>query len=158
MALAAGLMLALAFPSGCATAPAPSRPLPTLQVQRLETKVGSVLARQVAAWNAGDIPAFMEGYARSADTRFASGASVTRGWDTVLKRYQSRYGDRKAMGHLDFTELEFSVLSPDAVMVFGHWRLTRDADRPGGLFTLLFRRSESGWRIVHDHTSAESPN
>ena len=62
------------------------------------------------------------------------------------------------MGHLDFSELEFSVLSAESVVVFGHWRLKRATDQPGGLFTLLFQRTEAGWRIVHDHTSAESPN
>lgn len=117
--------------------------------------VRGVLSRQVEAWNAGNIPEFMEGYSVSADTRFASGGSVTRGWLTVLKRYQSRYTDRKAMGQLTFSDLEFTVLGPDSILVFGHWRLQRDADHPGGLFTLVFRRMGNDWRIVHDHTSAE---
>ena len=37
---------------------------------------------------------------------------------------------------------------------FGRWRLERAQDAPSGLFTLLFRRTSAGWRIVHDHTSA----
>ncbi len=119
------------------------------------TAVRGVLSRQVDAWNAGNIPEFMQGYSVSADTRFASGGSVTRGWLTVLKRYQSRYTDRKAMGQLTFSELEFTVLGPDSILVFGHWRLQREADHPGGLFTLVFRRMGNDWRIVHDHTSAE---
>jgi hypothetical protein len=30
----------------------------------------------------------------------------------------------------------------------------KDGTRPNGLFTLLFRRIDGKWRIVHDHTSA----
>ena len=30
-----------------------------------------------------------------------------------------------------------------------------DGAKPGGLFTLIFRKFPEGWKIVHDHTSAE---
>ena len=30
-----------------------------------------------------------------------------------------------------------------------------DGTRPGGLFTVIFRKLPEGWKIVHDHTSAE---
>jgi ketosteroid isomerase-like protein len=30
-----------------------------------------------------------------------------------------------------------------------------DGKTPHGLFTLIFKRFPEGWRIVHDHTSAE---
>lgn len=143
--------------SGCATNQA-HRPLqPAARVSGITAEVNEVLSRQVAAWNAGDIPAFMDGYDTGSATRFASGGSVTRGWATVLARYRDRYKDRRAMGILTFSDLEFSVLADDAVLAFGHWRLQRDADHPGGLFTLLFRKTAGGWRIVHDHTSSEDP-
>lgn len=65
------------------------------------------------------------------------------------------------MGTLDFEEVEVEVLSPDAALVWGAYRLQRAADQPNGRFTLVFRRVPSGdaggadaWRIVHDHTSA----
>ena len=32
--------------------------------------------------------------------------------------------------------------------------LERNAGRPGGVFTLVFRRLDGEWKIVHDHTSA----
>ena len=158
LALAGALFVCWGIPSGCAHGPSTSRPIAAPIADRIREDVGAVLTRQVSAWNAGDIPTFMEGYARSENTRFASGGTITRGWATVLQRYQSRYQDRKAMGHLEFSGLEFSVLSSDSVMVFGHWRLKREADQPGGLFTLIFQRTDAGWRIVHDHTSAETPN
>jgi ketosteroid isomerase-like protein len=59
------------------------------------------------------------------------------------------------MGALAFSELEFKPLSEFYMMAVGHWQLTRDADTPRGRFTLIFRRTNAGWRIVHDHTSSE---
>ena len=76
----------------------------------------------------------------------------------MFDRYQKRYGDRASMGVLKFSEVEVTVLAPDAAFAVGRWRLERAQDAPSGLFTLLFRRESAGWRIVQDHTSAaESP-
>ena len=58
------------------------------------------------------------------------------------------------MGRLAFSDLDVSPLSPDAAVVRGRWELTlADGQKPGGLFTLVFRRFPQGWKIVHYHTS-----
>lgn len=120
-------------------------------------EVRAVLDQQLADWNAGDIAGFMRGYAKSSSTRFGSGDEVTRGWRTVFDRYVAHYGNRTAMGRLTFSEVEITPLSTVNIEVFGHWRLDREKDSRHGLFTLLFRRTASGWRIIHDHTSAATP-
>jgi ketosteroid isomerase-like protein len=117
--------------------------------------VRAVLEAQEAAWNAGDIEGFMDGYWRHRDLRFASGGTVTTGWLSTLERYQVRYETPQKMGRLAFTDLDVTVLGSDAALVFGRWALERAEDRPAGLFTLLFRKTDRGWVIVHDHTSAE---
>lgn len=101
----------------------------------------------------------MQGYWQSDSLRFASGGNINRGWKTTLERYQKSYPDKAAMGKLTFSNLETTVLSADAALVFGKWELTReqdktDKDRPHGLFTLTFRKTPQGWKIVHDHTSS----
>ena len=118
--------------------------------------VRAVLEAQAAAWNRGDIEGYMDGYARSAETVFVSGDKVTRGWQTVLEHYKKGYDSREKMGTLVFSELEISPLSRDAAVAMGRWQLTRAADTPHGRFTLIFRRTPQGWRIVHDHTSSAS--
>ena len=128
--------------------------MPSTTAANAESQVRAVLDAQVRAWNAGDLRGFMEGYARSDQTRFQSGGDVSLGWQTVFDRYQKRYGDRARMGILKFSEVEVTTLAPDVALAFGRWRLERAQDAPSGLFTLLFRRTSSGWRIVHDHTSA----
>ena len=122
-----------------------------------ETKIRQVLADQAAAWCRGDIDGFMEGYAKAPDLRFASGDTVTRGWQETLARYKEHYPERAEMGALTFADLEVTTLAPDAALVFGRWRLHTARGEPHGLFTLLFRKTDAGWRIVADHTSAASP-
>ena len=116
-------------------------------------EIQSILTAQQAAWNRGDIDAFMNGYARSASTVFVSQDEVSRGWETVRDRYRAKYSDRTKMGTLSFSEIEVTMLSPDAAVVLGRWRLKRTNDEPHGRFTLIFKRLPEGWRIVHDHTS-----
>jgi uncharacterized protein (TIGR02246 family) len=117
-------------------------------------EIQSVLTTQQDAWNRGDIDAFMTGYAQSASTVFVSEDEVTRGWETVRDRYRVKYSDRAKMGTLSFSDIEVTMLSPDAAVVLGRWRLKRANDQPHGRFTLIFKRLPEGWRIVHDHTSA----
>jgi uncharacterized protein (TIGR02246 family) len=117
-------------------------------------EIQSVLSAQQDAWNRGDIDAFMNGYAQSASTVFVAEDEVRRGWETVRDRYRIRYSDRAKMGTLSFSDIEVTMLSPDAAVVLGLWRLKRANDEPHGRFTLIFKRLPEGWRIVHDHTSA----
>jgi ketosteroid isomerase-like protein len=117
--------------------------------------VRSVIEAQQAAWNRGDIEGYMDGYAREEATTFVSGDTITRGWQTVLERYRKRYDSPAKMGKLTFSELELKPLSPFYTMATGRWRLAREGDAPRGRFTLIFRRTVGGWRIVHDHTSSE---
>src|SRR5438552_8093389 len=122
---------------GCAGCASPS-PKP---VATAEQEIRAVLEAQVRAWNAGDLRGFMDGYARSDWTRFQSGGEVSLGWQTVFERYQKRYGNPAQMGTLTFSDLEVTVLAPDAALAFGRWRLDRAQETPSGLFTLLFRRT-----------------
>lgn len=127
---------------------------PTVQSEKIKTKIVQTLEAQDAAWNAGDIDGFMQTYWKSDKLRFASGGHVRRGWQATLDGYKKRYPDKAAMGQLSFTDLEIDVLSDDAALVFGRWELKRANDNPGGLFTLLMRKLDGEWKIVSDHTSA----
>jgi ketosteroid isomerase-like protein len=128
----------------------------------LEEGIKRVLLSQVEAWNHGKLEGFMQGYWRSPDLTFFSGATVTRGWEPTLQRYRQRYqAEGKEMGKLEFQELNIDLLSRKSAVVTGKWQLTMsagktpDGKQPHGLFTLVFKRLPGGWKIVHDHTSAE---
>ena len=121
-----------------------------------QAAIRQVLDEQVAAWNRQDLDGFMQGYWRSPQLTFFSGAKVYRGWDTALQRYRKVYqsGGRQ-MGKLDFSDLQIELLSPSAALVRGAFHLAMpDGKQPHGIFTLVFRKFPQGWRIIHDHTCA----
>ena len=116
------------------------------------TAIRAVLDAQVAAWNRGDIDAYMAGYANSDATMFV-GTDVTRGWTKVRDRYKAKYDSPAKMGTLTFSDVDLRPLGDDDVVVTGAWKLTRAADAPHGRFTLIVHRRAEGWRIVYDHSS-----
>src|ERR1700682_493438 len=116
--------------------------------------INAVLSAQQAAWNRGDVDAFLVGYWRSPELTFSGSSGVARSWDGVLARYKKNYPGSEAMGRLDFSALEFRLLGPDAALVLGRWHLKREKDDVGGVFTLVWQRFPDGWKIIHDHTSA----
>jgi ketosteroid isomerase-like protein len=146
-------------------------PLRTSEAENPESQIRTVLNAQVAAWNRGDIPEYMNGYWKSDKLVFVGSSGVTRGWQATLDRYIKHYPDRKTMGRLTFSDLEIIVLNPDAAFVLGKWHLQRggrsgglqagalssnSAGEPpdiGGVFSLVLRKFPEGWRIIADHTS-----
>jgi uncharacterized protein (TIGR02246 family) len=121
---------------------------------RKSAAIRAVLDAQRDAWNRGDLEGYMDGYDRSPDTEFVGGDTITRGWQTVLERYQKNYNSREKMGTLTFSEIEVNVLSKDAALLLGRWRIKRANGEPHGTFSLVFRLKRAGWRIVHDHSSS----
>jgi ketosteroid isomerase-like protein len=125
------------------------------QPNSTEQAIRNVLEEQQAAWNRGDIEAFMSGYDASESTTFV-GATITRGYQQVLDNYRRRYPNKAKMGHLTFSNLEVHPLEARYALVIGKWHLDRQADaggNAGGIFTLLFKKTAAGWKIVVDHTS-----
>jgi beta-aspartyl-peptidase (threonine type) len=136
----------LAAAAGCATAdPALDR-----------REILGVLGAQAEAWNRGDLDAFLSGYRPSEGTVFAGGDKVHRGFQAMERRYREAYPTKEKMGRLAFSNLAFEQLESGLAVVTGSWELevAGTEKRPGGVFTLIWRRFDEGWRIVHDHTSS----
>jgi uncharacterized protein (TIGR02246 family) len=116
--------------------------------------IHAVLKAQQAAWNRGDVEAFLVGYWQSSELTFSGSNGVSRGWDGVRARYKKNYPDIATMGELDFSDLELRFLGPSAALVLGKWHLKREtAGDLGGVFTLVWQKFPEGWKIIHDHTS-----
>jgi ketosteroid isomerase-like protein len=137
--------------------------------------IEAVLRTQQEAWNRGDVDAFAEHYWKSEDLTFSSGGKTTRGWEETLRGYRERYPTREKMGRLEFGNLEITPLGDAAALVLGEWRLERGTDETStatdgtggtpvprsetlsGNFSLIFRKLDGRWVIVHDHTSRKVP-
>jgi uncharacterized protein (TIGR02246 family) len=127
--------------------------IPSLSQTNDETEVRNVLAKQNAAWNRGDIDAFMVGYWESDSLMFIGQSGVTYGYKKTLANYKKNYPDTTVMGKLTFTLIQVKQLSPEYFHVTGKYYLTRTIGDASGHFTLVFRKIYGKWVIVSDHSS-----
>jgi ketosteroid isomerase-like protein len=153
------LLLALAFTISASLLPA--------QIAGTETSgddepaIRAAIAAQVAAWNHGDIPAFMQAYEDSPDTTFI-GATVNKGFQPISDRYKKAYSNPAQMGTLTFSDLGVRLLpgscgKAEFAVVTGRFHLQRsqkgEAQKDDGIFSLVWRKGPQGWKILLDHTS-----
>jgi uncharacterized protein (TIGR02246 family) len=126
-----------------------------------EGAIRAAMAAQVAAWNKGDVATFMQGYENSPDTTFV-GASVHKGYEPILKRYEANYTNAAQMGTLTFSNLEVRLLpgscgAVEYAVVTGNFHLDRTqkgaATKDDGIFSLVWHKGSEGWKIVLDHSS-----
>ncbi len=118
-------------------------------------RVEDTLDRQVSAWNSGDLARFAETY--SEDAVFV-GTPLLHGRAALLARYKSRYPNKSAMGKLRFHILEVRPLDKKFATVIGEWRLSRSKSAGGdvgGIFSLILRNEDDGWKIVLDHSQQQ---
>jgi uncharacterized protein (TIGR02246 family) len=129
--------------------------LPTLSAQT--PAVEQVLKDSQAAWNRGDLAAFASYYEDSPDTTFIGREVVRGGVAAILERYRRAYPTREAMGTLTFSEIAVRPLANGIALSTGKYALKRSASGGGdaaGRFTLILKRTTAGWKIIHDHSSA----
>ncbi len=128
-------------------------PLHTASPQELA--VVKVLVAQEAAWNRGDIESFAKGYKDSPNTIFIS-HQVNRGYAGLIEEYRKEYPTKAAMGTLSFSELEVHALDENFAFCIGKYQLDRNKKEGGraeGLFSLIFEKTDQGWKIIVDHTT-----
>ncbi|MBL8921833.1 MAG: nuclear transport factor 2 family protein [Myxococcaceae bacterium] len=124
-------------------------------------EVLTLVQKQVAAWNRGDLDGFCAVYAddavfvtppraAQADAGVSASDGVTRGRAEVLARYKKRYPDGKAMGQLAIEPWDVRE-TRDTVSISAKWTL-RYPDKPAlsGNTVIVLLRGAGGWRIVHD--------
>jgi len=121
-----------------------------------QVAIPTVMRLQERSWNRGDVATFMTGYLNSPDITYTSAGVVVRGYDTLMKRYTTKYGgNRRDMGTLRFENLRITPLGKDYALCVGQWFLDLGGKKGpvDGVFSLLWQRTVDGWKIIHDHTS-----
>lgn len=118
--------------------------------------VEATLAAQAEAWNREDLDGFMDKYTRSDQLVFTSGGKVRRGWQATYDAFSTKYATAPGtMGQLQFEVLQVDPAGADGCVVLGRWTLTSGAHPATGLFSVVLERQAAGWRVIHDHTSAD---
>ncbi len=126
-----------------------------------EAAIRAAMAAQVAAWNKGDVAAFMQTYENSPDTTFV-GSKVNKGYEPILKHYEANYTNAAQMGTLTFSNIQVRLLpgscgAVEYAVITGNFHLDRTqkgaATKDDGVFSLVWHKGPDGWKIVLDHTS-----
>src|SRR5665213_1723050 len=122
---------------------------------REQLDVVKVLLTQQAAWNHGDIDAFVQTYKDAPDTLMVT-HQVSHGFAGLVEEYRHDYPNKAAMGTLTFSELEARTLDANFAIVVGKYRLDRAKKEGGnaeGLFSMVLEKTAKGWKIILDHTT-----
>ena len=118
-----------------------------------ENPILKILDDQTKSWNQGNLDQFVKGYWQNDSLMFIGQSGVTYGYENVLNNYQKNYSDTAKMGKLAFEIIKVQKLSNEYYFVVGKWFLKRTAGNLQGHYTLLFRKINSKWVIVADHSS-----
>jgi ketosteroid isomerase-like protein len=146
-------LMALGFVPGHATAQGSKQE---------EAAIRAVIEAQVTSWNKGDVPSFMASYEESPETTFVGAASIQKGFAQILERYKKNYSTPEQMGKLTFHDLDIRLLPASSgvteyAVVTGHFHLERTthgaAAKDDGIFSLVWHKGPSGWKILLDHTA-----
>jgi ketosteroid isomerase-like protein len=110
------------------------------------------LTESADAWNRGNLDGFIAPYAVES-TFMTPGGPVAR--TAMIERYRSKYfAGGRPLQSLRFEQLDVRSLGPDYALMTGRFVLSGGAlPEQTGRFTLVWRRSSDGWRILHDHSS-----
>ncbi|NOX82367.1 MAG: nuclear transport factor 2 family protein [Alphaproteobacteria bacterium] len=115
----------------------------------------ATLNAQVAAWNEGNLDAFMKIYWKSDDLKFISGVKMTKGWSSTQKRYREEYADGTGLGRLSVDKTDVEMVTDDVAIVTGRFTHNKGGVNTGGVFSLVWKRINGQWRIVHDHSAVD---
>ena len=146
------LILSLA---ACTNAPETKEEKPSQHagVNQDSLAICELMKAQQTAWNFGDIDTFMKTYWKSDSLQFVGKSGLKLGWNTTLENYKKSYPTKEAMGRLQFNNLHIETIDGQAAYVIGKWQVFRVADTLGGHYSLFWRKIQSKWVIVSDHTS-----
>jgi uncharacterized protein (TIGR02246 family) len=121
-------------------------------------EIVAMLARSATNWNRGDLDAFVADYAPGSETTYIGGRGLLRGTDAIRAAYAPRFAAGGVRDSLSFVLVDVDPLAPDVLNVIATYILARrvggrDSVTARGPTSLVMRRVDGRWRIVHDHSS-----
>jgi ketosteroid isomerase-like protein len=123
-------------------------------IQQADIKaIHAILDNQITAWNKGDLEAFMAGYLKSDSLVFIGKSGPTYGYENTLNNYKKGYPDANHMGKLNFEIVSMKPLGTNYYFIIGKWYLKRTVGDINGVYTLVLKKTEDGWKIIADHSS-----
>jgi uncharacterized protein (TIGR02246 family) len=124
----------------------------------LNGELEAMLRRAAADWNRGDLDGFMSDYLPGDSTTYIGGRGLVRGPAAIRASYARLFTGEIQRDSLSFVILDVDPVAADAANLIAQYTLTRhaggrDSVTARGPTSLLVRRVDGRWRIVHDHSS-----
>jgi uncharacterized protein (TIGR02246 family) len=139
-----------------ATVPAVSQnPDPLFTASRQQLDVVKIILAQEAAWNKGDLDAYLSRYKDAPDTQ-AVLANLVRGIDNIRAAYKQNFPNKDSMGAIEDSDIEVKTLGDDYALATGKYHLNRPKKSGGpveGTFMELFEKTKSGWQIIFSQST-----
>jgi len=92
---------------------------------------------------------------------FNNNGTATISWETMKKNRESLYANTKNVS-LDVTGLRVEMLGKDSAYITCKWKQQQEysgkLETASGRMTLVFRLIGKDWKVVHLHTSPDSPD
>jgi ketosteroid isomerase-like protein len=106
-----------------------------------------------AAWNRGDLKGHLAIYDESVTAMTKNGPRP--GIAPIEAAFtQAYFRDGKPRQQLRTEQVSVRPLSADAALMTGRFVLSGGGEpEQSGWFTLVWQRTASGWKVVHDHSS-----
>lgn len=124
------------------------------QVDSARLDILTMMNRSAAAWNRGDLDAFVSDYDSVQAATFIGGKGIVRGRTAIRAEYAPRFAAGGQRDSLSFENVEVDLLAPDAANVIAYYRLMRGDSTTGrGPTSLVMRKRGNSWKITHDHSS-----
>jgi len=125
-----------------------------LSAEDVKGEVTALLKEQDEAWNRGDLDGFLKYYDHTGELVFIGSTGEIRDYQVLKQKYVKRYKTADAnFGKLTFSDLKVDELSKGLVRAWGKWQVDQKSETQSGWFSLIFRKTPEGWRIIHDHSS-----
>jgi beta-aspartyl-peptidase (threonine type) len=125
--------------------------------ERAAREIESMLTASAEAWSRGDLDGFMDDYAD--DVTYVGSTGLVRGAAQLRTRYEQGYwGNDGPPDGLRFELLDVRTLGPHVALAVGRYILVDRASgqtTATGVFSLTLTRTDEGWKIAHDHSSAD---
>jgi uncharacterized protein (TIGR02246 family) len=152
--LAGGVLLLVA----CAPAVTGGASSSVAERSKRRDEIVAMLARSATRWNRGDLDAFVADYAPDSGTTYIGSRGILRGPAAIRAAYAPRFAPGGIRDSLSFQLVDVDPLGPDVLNVIATYILARrvggrDSITARGPTSLVMRRVDGRWRIVHDHSS-----
>ncbi|MFQ5691070.1 MAG: YybH family protein [Gemmatimonadota bacterium] len=122
----------------------------------LSSQIGRALEASARAWNAGHLDGFLDFYQRAPTTTYVGRGGLVTGYEEIRAHYAPLFEPGAERDSLRFDSLRTRRLGPLYALATARYTLYRNGMITStGPFTLVLRRVEGGWRIIHDHSSAD---